>query len=67
MSRRCQRDYVAVFKTLIDRVGNLAVEGFVADFELGMVITWLLLKPYYLSKPNQLNVYVQLSGMQSGS
>ena len=39
MSRRCQSDYKAIFKTLIDRVGALAVKGFVADFELGMIIT----------------------------
>lgn len=36
MSRHTQRDYVAIFNIVVDRVGQLAVEGFVADFKLAI-------------------------------
>jgi hypothetical protein len=45
MSRRTQADYETVFRAITDRVGDgIAVEGFVADFEVGKYNRILLLK-----------------------
>lgn len=44
MSRHTQRDYVAIFNIVVDRVGQLAVEGFVADFKLGMFTMYIVCK-----------------------
>ncbi|KAH3721374.1 hypothetical protein DPMN_064297 [Dreissena polymorpha] len=35
MSRRTQADYELVFRAVLERLGNVEVEGFVADFEVG--------------------------------
>jgi hypothetical protein len=35
MSRRTQADYELIFRAVVERIGNVEVEGFVADFEVG--------------------------------